>query len=683
MTKFVGSDIGGTFTDLVGYDSVSKSLVFGKRLTTSTDLVEAVLSCLNDVNLKITDIDVLKHGSTQVINALLERRGAKTALITTKGFRDSLEIGRAGRPIAFKMNYQRNPPLVSRQFRFELSERIAYDGSIVQPIDHEELELLACKIEEMGIAAIAISFINAYQNTAHEIEAQDFFKKRLPKCYVTTGTDLSRQWFEYERTATAAANAFVGPLTESYLTRFEEKLAQQDFHGKFYIMASNGGVLSTRKAKEQPIALVESGPIGGGVGASAYARAMGLKKVIAFDMGGTTAKCALIEDFRFEVQPTYYVGGYEYGFPIRASVLDIVEVGTGGGSIAYLKDVNSLKVGPRSAGSEPGPACFKRGGKEPTVTDANLALGRISGNAFLGGRLSLDIQAAKDALNRVGGLLGFGEGETDTVAGGILNLADSQMADAIKEITIERGRDPGEFILFVFGGGGPLHGIELARQLNIPRVIVPPEPGNFSALGMLFADARLDESRTLLLSLNDENVASLDKELVGMRELVKSNLLRDFSGSEIIFESFVEMRFKGQRSSLRVPRDDTNGDANTLRTKFFDMYSKRYAYVDARNEVEIISASSTGIALTEHPELSGLHRAGTLPVTEPNYRDVYFIKASKRISTPIYNRFSLSIGFSIEGPAIIEEFGSTTILGIGDSLKIGEYGELDISINLN
>lgn len=682
MTRFVGTDIGGTFTDLVGYDSDRAQLFFGKTLTTNVNLVEGVMTCLAEVGLQPASINVLKHGTTQIINALVERNGDRTALVTTAGYRDILEIGRASRPLAFQLDYSRTPPLVAAAWRFEVRERIAADGSILHPLNVEELEGLAKRLEAEGIQAVAIAFINSYRNPVHEMETAAFLRARLPHVYISASTELSREWFEYERTATAVANAYVGHRAGTYLDRFEQALSRQSFQGKLFIMASNGGVFSVSGAKQQPIALVESGPIGGCIGAAAYARQLGLRKLIAFDMGGTTAKCTEIVDLRFEIQATYYVGGYERGFPIRTPVLDIAEVGTGGGSIAYVDEAGQLHVGPRSAGSEPGPVCFGRGGAEPTVTDANLALDRIASGIFLRGALKLDREGARRQIDeRVAILLGYTPGAcVDAVADGILALANLQMASAIREITVERGRDVRDFDLFAFGGGGPLHGVSLARELRIPRVIIPPEPGNFSALGMLFADARTDEVRTILLELGDSTIDVLRGHIREMREALIETLHRDLQAEASLFERSLEVRFKGQRHSIKVELRDSDA-IEDIRSRFFAGYRARYGHVDEAAPVELVGVRMTAFALTEKPELNWLFEAARGSGKPRSYREVYFGERKARLRTPIFKRTDLPPAVAIEGPAVVEEFGSTTVIGPGDHMEVGRLGELIIHIN--
>lgn len=679
MATLVGSDIGGTFTDVVSYDADAGRVVYGKQLTNRSDLAASVLSCLAAVDVEPSGIDLLKHGTTHIINTLLERRGARSALVTTRGFRDVLEIGRAGRPVAFRLDYDRPAPLVARPLRFEVAERVGADGSVVTELDMQELEHIAGELLAAEVEAVAVSFLNSFVNPDHEITAAARLRTLLPDVYVTSGSELSREWFEYERTSTAVANAFVGPEATRYVDRFEQRLEAAEFPGRFFLMASNGGVLTVEQTKRSPIALVESGPIGGCVGAGVFAERLGMDRLIAFDMGGTTAKCALVEHGRFEVQPTYYVGGYDYGFPLRTPVLDIVEVGTGGGSIAHVVD-GRLLVGPRSAGSEPGPVCFRGGGVEPTVTDANAVLDRISGNQFLRGALPLDSEGARRAIDaEVGTPLGYRSDAADTVASGILALANAQMATAIKEITIERGRDVRDFVLFAFGGGGPMHAVDLARELHIPTVVIPPEPGNFSALGMLFADARLDDSLSLRLDLSDEAVTRMVEEAEASTTSLAKTLIEDLPAAAPVAEWQAELRFTGQRNSLKVgfgPDDD----GGSVRQSFFDHYLRRFGHVDEEAPLEVIGIRVSVATPTAIPDIADLHHAASSPPAPREVRDVYALGAGERMATPVYAREELPLGFETSGPVIVEEFGATTVLGPDESIRVGDLGELIIDM---
>src|SRR6476660_3548649 len=511
MSYAIAVDIGGTFTDLVAFDHESRRVIYAKRPTTYENLVDGILECFRKAKIMPAEAAIVNHGTTLVINSLIQRHGAKTALVTSQGFRDILEIARGNRPDPFDLHYQRDEPLVPRELRLEVPERTDSKGEVVNPLDVPALEKLAAEIKKLDVESVAIFFMNSYINPSHEEAAADILKERLPDIYVTFSTDLTREWYEYERCSTVAANAYVGPQVSTYVRRLDSDLKAQGFTGSLFMMGSNGGLLSAERTCRQPIGLVESGPIGGCIGASAYAEALGFKNVVAFDMGGTTAKSALVENGRFSVNSVYYVGGYVRGFPIKSSVIDVVEVGSGGGSIAWLDSQKRLHVGPQSAGSTPGPVCYGRGGTEPTVTDANLVLGRLNPANFLGGEMRLDVAAAQRAVSeRVAVPLGYtGDNGMIQMADGIISIATVIMAGAIRKISVEHGLDPRDFVLFSYGGGGPLHACALAHELSIPTVVIPPEPGNFSAIGMLLADARIDTSKTFTGILSEKLVPDM------------------------------------------------------------------------------------------------------------------------------------------------------------------------------
>ena len=390
MSYAIAVDIGGTFTDLVAFDHENQRVIYAKSPTTYDNLVDGILDCFNKAKIKPAEASLVNHGTTLVINSLIQRKGAKTALVTSQGFRDILEIARGNRPDPFDLHYQRDEPLIPRELRLEVPERMGSKGEVVTPLDSAALEKLAGEIRKLGVESVAIFFMNSYINPAHEEAAAEILKELLPDAYVTFSTDLTREWYEYERCSTVAANAYVGPQVSTYIRRLDSDLKSQGFGGSLFMMGSNGGLLSAERTCRQPIGLVESGPIGGCIGAGAYAEKLGFKNVVAFDMGGTTAKCALVENGRFSVNSVYYANGYVKGFPIKSAVIDIVEVGSGGGSIAWIDSQKRLHVGPQSAGSTPGPVCYGRGGTEPTVTDANLVLGRLNPGNFLGGEMRLD-----------------------------------------------------------------------------------------------------------------------------------------------------------------------------------------------------------------------------------------------------------------------------------------------------
>ena len=681
MRYIVAADTGGTFTDLAAFDRVAGKLIMTKSLTTYGDLVNGLMDCFHKAKIDLPQAEIVKFATTLVINTFVQRNGAKTALITTEGHRDILEIKRGNRAVPFDLRYERDPVLVERDLRIEVRERIAGDGSVFLPLDIEQLDGIAARLKQLGIEAVAVSFLNSYANSAHEEQAASRLRELLPGVYVVAGSELTREWYEYERTSTAAANAYAGPKLADCITRLDSRMRGEGFTKTFYMMASNGGVVALKRARQQPCAMLESGPVGGCIGAGVYATALGLDKIIAFDMGGTTAKCGIVQNGQFEVKSPYFVGGEERGFPVRHAVIDIVEVGAGGGSIAHLDDQGRVAVGPRSAGSSPGPVCYGLGGTEPTITDANLALGRISASSFLGGEMRLDEPAAIQAIDKLAETLGFaGTAGRDEMAQGIIALGTLTMASAIRQITTERGLDPRDFALFAFGGGGPLHGQALAREMNIPEVVIPPEPGIFSAIGMLLADARVDETRTFLRPLSTEAANAMAEAFDQMEATMGAALAAELGNVPLTFLRQAQMRFAGQRHFVQtsVTPDST---LEQTRAAFETLYRQRFGHVDQGAPIEIVGLTLTATAQIQRPPLEKLRPAVDKP-SIARKRLVYFSERSARIETPVYDRNSLPSGFESAGPAVIEEYGSTTIVGPDDRFAIGKLGEIRIRLSL-
>jgi N-methylhydantoinase A len=674
----VAVDIGGTFTDLVAFDRTANRVLYTKSPTTYDNFARGILDCFGKVGLSPEDAELVNHGTTLVINAIVQRRGAKTALVTTSGFRDVIEIARGNRPDPFDLRYQRDEPLIPRECRYEVSERMNARGEIVTALDVSELERLAETLKTSGTEAVGVFFMHSYINPEHEQRAAEILKRCMPNAFVTTSTDLTREWYEYERASTVAANAFVGPAVNAYVRRIESDLQTRGFGGKLYMMGSNGGVLSIDRTCRQPIALIESGPVGGCIGAGAYAAALGYDNVIAFDMGGTTAKCALVEDGRFAVETVYYAAGYKYGFPVKSPVIDIVEVGSGGGSVAWIDPQKRLHVGPQSAGSTPGPVCYGRGGDEPTVTDANLLLGRINAEHFLGGELRLQTEAAQRVVSeRVAGPLGYtGADGAIRIADGIIAIATVTMAGAIRRVSIEHGRDPRDFVLFAYGGGGPLHASALAHELSIPTVVIPPEPGTFSATGMLLADARLDHATTFTGPVDEERLPAMDRAFVEMERTTGEALAAEFGATEVRFDRYAEMRYRGQRHNIKVPLPP-RCSLTDLRATFERDYRRRYGHADSRTAAEFQALHISGFARLQRPEIAQLPRAASV-ADGPTERPVYFASAGGMLNTQVYDRYALEPSFSAVGPAVIEEYGSTTIVWPGDRFTIGALREIRI-----
>jgi N-methylhydantoinase A len=681
MSTFVAVDTGGTFTDLVALNPQTGALRYTKCLTTHHNPIDGILACVDKAAITLVDAAVFKHGTTLVINTLLERSGPKIALITTAGFRDVVDLGRGARTEPFNLTFQQEPPLVSRRQRFELAERMNASGaSQVEPTRAATAEL-AARIAEIGVEAIAISFLNAYRNPAHERQVASWLREMLPGYYVTCGTDLTREWHEYERTVTATANAYAGPKAGRYFASLSQSLAERGFSGELFLMSSSGGVLSAAQASAAPVLLVESGPVGGCIGASVFAERLGLDKVIAFDMGGTTAKCSLVEQGRFAIDSTYYIGGYGRGLPIRAPVLDIVEIGAGGGSIAWLDDQDGLHVGPQSAGSTPGPVAYGRGGTHPTVTDANLVLSRINADNFQGGEMTLDLESARAALSAMAHKLGYdGPDGVIRLASGILAIANVAMVGAIKRITVERGKDPRGFVMFAYGGGGPLHGADLARSLSIPTVIVPPEPGNFSAIGMLLADLRRDAGRTFVEHVDENVLAAMDEVFASMENELREETIGELSDAGLSFERYTELRFVGQSHAVKIDITSVS-DVVDLRRRFNTHYAARFGHVNEHAAIEVVALHSVAITRIARPDIAHLARKVETRSEPVTLRSTFFASLNRAIDTPVYSRWNLPLGWFSHGPAVIEEYGSTTIVGPRDDFEIGQLGEIIIHVD--
>ena len=521
----IAADIGGTFTDVAAFDERRGALMLGKTLTTPQRLIDGILDGMRKAGVTLADANLFLHGSTIAINTMMERSGARAALITTRGFRDIYEIGRINRPDSFNLRHRKHAPLIERDLRFEVSERMRADGTVHEKLAVAEVEAIADQLAARGIEAVAVLFLHAYRNPAHERAVKAILHKRLPAVFVSISSDLSQEYREYERTSTVVANAYIGPRVDRYLGEIEDEIKREKFSGKFLVMQSTGGLYALAEARADCVRMMESGPAGGVIGAQALCRTLGIGNAIAFDMGGTTAKAGVVRAGTALTTGSAMIGGYLTGLPLLTPMIDIHEVGTGGGSIAAVSQSGALRVGPQSAGAAPGPVCYGLGGVEPTVTDANLVLGRLDPKRFLGGEMPLDKAAAHAALKRrVADRLGL---PVTQAALGILRIAAASMSHAVKGVTTDRGLDPGEFpTLFAYGGAGPLHASMVARELRIPRVIVPRAPGHFSAFGMLLADFRRDLVRSQFVSLNVVTMAQLEAWFAEMEQLGQGALAR-------------------------------------------------------------------------------------------------------------------------------------------------------------
>jgi N-methylhydantoinase A len=678
MTAMIGIDIGGTFTDLTAYDPGTGKLTFGKTTTTALPDEGAVsgLRRLIADGVDIRRATMLKHGTTVVINSILERRGAKTALITTEGFRDTLEIGRGSRPESFNLFYRRLAPLVPRDLRFEICERLSARGEIIKALDRAALPWLAKSIAAAGVEAVAICFLHAYRNPDHELEVAAYVKEHTG-CFVTCSHELSREFREFERTSTAVINAFVGPRTSAYVTRFRDGVNEAGFSGRLLLMGSNGGVLTDTEAVKRPVLLIESGPVGGAAGAAELGKVLDMPNVIAFDMGGTTAKAVMIENGEAAVTPVYYAAGYNRGYPVQAAVLDIIEVGAGGGSIAAISEMGALIVGPRSAGGVPGPACYGTGGKEPTITDANLILGRLHPDRFLSGEIKLDKIAAERVLQDLATQL---KEPLHRVAAGIIHLATLTMASAVKMTTVERGHDPRDFAMIAYGGAGPLHASDIARELGIRTVIVPNNPGHFCAYGMLFADLKYDLVQTMAVGLEQLDIGEAEKQFLDLEERGRTSLKEiKVNLTAVSAVRFGDMRYRGQEHTLKIRLPDKMSlvSQRYLRTAFEDEYAKRYGHCSQNVPIDIVNLRVVVTGVADKPVIREL-QAGKAAV-EPETRHVNF-DGKSFVPCTIWQRDTLSAGVHIAGPAIIEESASTTVVCPNDWATVDHLGNIRITV---
>ena len=549
-------------------------------------------------------------------------------------------------------------------------------GEVLKPLDRATLPRIVKQLVDAGIEAVAICFLHAYRNPDHELEVAAYIAEHM-KCFVTCSHELSREFREFERTSTAVINAFVGPRTSTYVARFRDGINGAGFDGRLLLMGSNGGVLTDSEAIKRPVLLIESGPVGGAAGAAELGRALSMPNVIAFDMGGTTAKAVMIENGEAAVTPVYYAAGYNRGYPVQAAVLDIVEVGAGGGSIAAVNEMGALVVGPRSAGGVPGPVCYGTGGTEPTITDANLVLGRLHPDRFLNGEIKLDKAAAQKAIGELAARLNE---PLHRVAAGIIHIATLTMASAVKMTTVERGHDPRDFAMIAYGGAGPLHGADIARELGIRTVIIPNHPGHFCAYGMLYADLKYDVVQTMAIGLEQLDMADAEKQLRMLEERGRASLkeikvdLRTTAAGR-----FADMRYRGQEHTLKIRLPDAMSATTQtdMRAAFESEYTKRYGHSSKNVPVDLVNLRVVVTGVADKPSMNDV-RAGDLDFT-PETREVIF-DGKNFISCAIWPREKLNVGVRIEGPAIIEESASTTVVGPNDWATIDRLGNIHITI---
>jgi N-methylhydantoinase A len=674
----MATDIGGTFTDLVALDEESGKITLAKAPSTPPEFQRGLAETIRKSGLEPRAVAFFVHGTTVVINALTERKGAPTALVTTRGFRDVLEITRANRPDMYNLRFEKQPAFVPRHLRFEVDERVGYKGDVVKPLDEGSVRAAADRIKSLGVRAVAVCFLHSYANPANEARCAEMLEELLPGVLVTPSHAITQEWREYERTSSAVLNSYVRPVASHYIDSLFQDLRKLEMAGSLNVMKSNGGMASFDFGKEQPIHMIESGPVGGVVGALAIGLEIGERNLITLDIGGTTAKTSLVEGAEVKVTTEYRIeqDAKKAGYPVKVPVVDIVEIGAGGGSIAWFDQIGTLRVGPRSAGAVPGPASYSQGGTEPTVTDANLLLGRINPGYFLGGEMPLSVERARKATETVASKMGMPVHE---VARGIVRLANASMVNAIKLVSVRKGHDPREYVLVAFGGGGPMHATALARELHIRKVIIPPAPGEFSAWGMLTTDYKQDFSRTAVLRATDEAMSAVYRRY---DELERDALLffkrEGFEADNVITARAADMRYAGQEHTVRVPIPNGQLALADVAARFHERHESAYMFrLDA--PVEFVNLHLTGMVRVPNPDLKSFAPRAANGSARKGRRTVDFDQDGIHEAV-LYERGRLALDEEVKGPAIVEEEASTTVIYPGQRARLDGIGTLVIEM---
>jgi N-methylhydantoinase A len=678
MSTRAAIDIGGTFTDLVYLDETTGEVGLGKTSTTPARFEEGVVTVIEEARLQ--DVQFFAHGTTVIINTLTERKGAVTALITTRGFRDILEIQRANRPDLYNLLFAKPVPFVPRRLRLEVTERINYKGEILQPLVEDDVRAAVAEARRQGAQAIAICFLHSYANPIHEQRAAEIVRQEWPDVEITASHELTNEWREFQRTSTAVLDAYVKPVAHRYIEALSRRLDDAGIGRQMrYAMQSNGGVTGFELAARTPIHLVESGPVGGVIGAAVIGKLLNEPNLITLDIGGTTAKSSLVEHGTIRVTSDYYIERTPVtaGYPIKVPVVDIVEIGAGGGSIAWIDPAGALKVGPRSAGADPGPACYGRGGSAPTVTDANVLVGRINPEYFLGGSIRLDLERARSAMADIAGPLDVG---IEEAALGVIRIANANMIHLLKLVSVRQGRDPREFAIVAFGGGGSMHASALARDLRVPRVIVPPAPAHFSAWGMLMSDIRHDLVQTRLARSDRMEIA----ELMATWHELEERMYQLFAAEGIeprgvVLVRSADMRYLGQEHTVNVPIPGGElGEAQReiIESKFHELHEQLYTFRQA-SPIEFVNLRLTGLGTVRKPELKRIAAHTDIRAAFKGTRLVNFDDLG-RYETRLYERSRLGAGARIEGPAIVEEPAASTLVLPGQQLSVDSFGNLII-----
>ncbi len=687
----LGVDVGGTFTDFVLLDQENGNLTVHKCLTTPTDPAEAVVEGivqLNQVESGFTsNLSEIIHGTTLVINAIIERKGAKTGLITTRGFKDVLELGREIRYAPYDIMAEYPEPLVPRHLRTEVDERIASDGSVLIPLDLSQAKEVITELLEKGVDSLAVCLLNSFTNPIHERALKELIEEIADNVSLSISYDVLPQIREYERTSTTVTNAYVKPITADYLTQLSSRLSEFDFSGRLFIMLSSGGITTVDTAVDFPVRIIESGPTAAVIAGQYYGRLFGISEMFCFDMGGTTAKSCLIQDGVAGIVPTFEVGRVQRfmrgsGLKIQVPVVDLMEIGAGGGSVANISRMGTLQVGPRSAGAEPGPICYGRGGTEPTVTDADLTLGYLDAEHFLGGTMQLDSEAALRGIKHsIAEPLGV---DVTRAAWGIHELINETMAAAAKTHIAEQGGDPTSVVLAAFGGAGPVHACGLAERIGVKKVIIPPNAGVGSALGFFTAPRAFDTARSHKAFLTEADLHEVERLFQELENEGEGTMGETSDSEKVSHTRSLDVRFIGQGFETNIPLPAANVyDVGTaqIRSLFDDTYERLYGRSYPDSEIELVNLrvrTSLPVQLLELPRIASQQQAS--PSSIKGVRMAYSSLVNDFVEHTVYNRYLLTPEEVIEGPAIIEERESTVIIPERAVVKVDGYGFLWIDL---
>lgn len=664
----VAVDVGGTFTDVFVLDEDSAEVRVAKVPSTPRDPMEGVMDGVAAAEVDLAEVTLFSHGTTVATNALITRRFPAAALVTTRGFRDILEIRDGTRDDLWDAYKDVSPPYIRRRDRFEVDERIDFEGNVLTPLDEDQARELALRLGRRGVEAVAVCFVNSYANPVNERRMRAILEEELPGVAVSTSSETLPEIFEYPRFSTTVANAVLSPLVSGYVARLEERLKDGGYRGDLLLLHSGGGVMTGAMVQSFAGRIAASGIAAGAIACRHIAELCGFANAIGLDMGGTSTDISLVYEGEMRTTKEWAV---EYGHPICFPSIEILTIGAGGGSLAWIDSAGSLRNGPQSAGADPGPACYRRGGEEPTNTDANVVLGRLGGE-LVGGAVALDAAAAHDAVARVAEPLGLGVTEA---ARAVIRVANANMADAVRLISIRRGYDPREFALVVFGGAGALHGAALAKELSIPTVLVPPNPGITSALGCLLVDVRHDLSEMYLRRVADADPVEVEEEFAKLEAEGRERLAAEgVAEDRMTFQRTIAMRYLGQWRSMAVAVEPGITSFAAVIARFHDEHEREFAYRREDAPVEIYQLALQAVGVTRKPKLPRHEPRVDVTVPEPvARRPVHFDEHDDAVSTPIHDRAGLPAGARVEGPAVIQQLDSTILVPPGVVAEVDEH----------